>query len=165
MIEQLLRAENALVLGLLDQAEQIYAQILAHDPANAIALVGLSRVALERGDERGSLSFARRAMVLDPENAQAGRMVDRLEEVIRERGDAIPQEEQAASVPSPDAPPLPDAQAPAIPPPAIRPLGSDTAVDAAPGSAAGAEVAPGSAAGAGEPPRRRSFLRRLTGRP
>ena len=90
MIEQLLRAENALALGLLDQAQQIYAQTLAHDPANAIALVGLSRVALERGDERASLGFARRALAIDPENGQAGRMVDRLEEVSRERGDAVP---------------------------------------------------------------------------
>ena len=90
MIEQLLRAENALALGLLDQAEQIYAQTLAHDPANAIAVVGLSRVALERGDERASLDLARRALSIDPENAQAGRMADRLEEVMRERGDAIP---------------------------------------------------------------------------
>ena len=93
MIEQLLRAENALALGLLDQAEQIYAQTLAHDPTNAIALVGLSRVALERGDDRASLGFARRARALDPENAQAGRMVDRLEEIMRERGDAIPPNE------------------------------------------------------------------------
>ena len=62
MIEQLLRAENALALGLLDQAEKLYEQTLAHDPANAIALVGLSRVALERGDERASLGFARRAV-------------------------------------------------------------------------------------------------------
>jgi tetratricopeptide (TPR) repeat protein len=90
VIEHLLRAENALALGLLDQAEQIYAQTLAHDPANAIAVVGLSRVALERGDERASLDLARRALSIDPENAQAGRMADRLEEVMRERGDAIP---------------------------------------------------------------------------
>jgi tetratricopeptide (TPR) repeat protein len=90
VIEQLLRAENALELGLLDQAEQIYAQTLAHDPANAIALVGLSRVALERGDEGPALEHARRARSIDPENAQAGRMVERLEEVIRERGDAVP---------------------------------------------------------------------------
>jgi tetratricopeptide (TPR) repeat protein len=95
VIEQLLRAENALALGLLDQAEQIYAQTVAHDPGNAIALVGLSRVALERGDDRGSLAFARRAQALDPENAQAKRMVDRLEEVMRERGDAIPPNESA----------------------------------------------------------------------
>ena len=100
MIEQLLRAENALALGLLDQAEQIYAQTLAHDPANAIALVGLSRVALERGDERASLGFARRAMSIDPENTQASRMVARLEEVIRERGDAVPQETPAAPPPA-----------------------------------------------------------------
>lgn len=135
MIEQLLRAENALALGLLDQAEQIYAQTLAHDPANAIALVGLSRVALERGDERASLGFARRAMSIDPENGQAGRMVARLEEIIRERGDAVPQE--TATPP------------PATPPPAAPPL-------AAPQSsrAAVVEVAP----------RRRGLLRRLTGR-
>ena len=112
MIEQLLRAENALALGLLDQAEQIFAQTLAHDPANSIALVGLSRVALERGDERASLDFARRAMSIDPENAQAGRMIDRLEEVILERGEAIP--ETAASVPAPLASvPAPLASVPA----------------------------------------------------
>ncbi len=136
MIEQLLRAENALALGLLDQAEKIYAQTLAHDPANAIALVGLSRVALERGDERASLGFARRAMSIDPENAQAGRMVARLEEVIRERGDAVPEE---APVTEPPAAP------PAVAPPPSAPQSS---------SAAAAEVAPG----------RRSLLRRLTGR-
>ena len=101
MIEQLLRAENALSLGLLDQAEQIYAQTLAHDPVNAIALVGLSRVALERGDERGSLVLARRAREIDPENAQAGRMVARLEEVIRERGDDL----QPVGAPAPAVPP------------------------------------------------------------
>ena len=136
MIEQILRAENALALGLLDQAEKIYAQTLAHDPANAIALVGLSRVALERGDERASLGFARRAMSIDPENAQAGRMVARLEEVIRERGDAVPEE---APVTAPPAAP------PAVAPPPSAPQSS---------SAAAAEVAPG----------RRSLLRRLTGR-
>lgn len=136
MIEQILRAENALALGLLDQAEKIYAQTLAHDPANAIALVGLSRVALERGDERASLGFARRAMSIDPENAQAGRMVARLEEVIRERGDAVPEEAPVTA---------PPAALPAVAPPPSAPQSS---------SAAAAEVAP----------RRRSLLRRLTGR-
>jgi len=138
VIEQLLRAENALALGLLDQAEQIYAQTLAHDPANAIALVGLSRVALERGDERASLGFARRAMSIDPENTQASRMVARLEEVIRERGDAVPQE-------TPAAPPPAQAVPPAVAPPPAAPQSSPAAV---------AEVAP----------RRRGLLRRLTGR-
>jgi tetratricopeptide (TPR) repeat protein len=114
VIEQLLRAENALALGLLDQAEQIYAQTLAHDPANAIALVGLSRVALERGDEGTSLGFARRAMSIDPENAQAGRMVARLEEVILQRGDAVPQETPVT--PSPPAEPSSSAAAAEVAP-------------------------------------------------
>ena len=147
MIEQLLRAENALALGLLDQAEQIYVQTLAHDPANAIALVGLSRVALERGDERASLGFARRALSIDPENGQAGRMIDRLEEVIHERGDAIPQEAPSATTPKP-APAIPPAATPtppaATPPPDVPPSPS----------AAAPEVAP----------KRRGLLRRLTGR-
>jgi len=136
VIEQLLRAENALALGLLDQAEQIYAQTLAHDPANAIALVGLSRVALERGDERASLGYARRAISIDPENAQAGRMVARLEEVIRERGDAVPEEAPATQPPTAPAAVTPPPPAPQSP------------------SVAAAEVAPG----------RRGLLRRLTRR-
>lgn len=147
MIEQLLRAENALALGLLDQAEKIYEQTLAHDPANAIALVGLSRVALERGDERASLGFARRALSIDPENGQAGRMIDRLEEVIHERGDVIPQEAPSATTPKPA--PMPPMPAPATPPAATPP----SRVPPSP-SAAAPEVAP----------KRRGLLRRLTGR-
>ena len=145
MIEQLLRAENALALGLLDQAQQIYEQTLAHDPANAIALVGLSRVALEHGDERASLGFARRALAIDPENAQAGRMIDRLEEVIRERGDAIPQEAPLATTPPEPASLTPLAAPPAATPPPAVPQSS---------SVAAPEVAP----------ERRGLLRRLTGR-
>ena len=146
MIEQILRAENALALGLLDQAEAIYEQTLSHDPVNAIALVGLSRVALERGDERASLGFARRALVIDPENAQAGRMVDRLEEVIRERGDAIPQEDPLTSRPSA--------------PSGTRATTASTI--AAPHPQSG--VPPSPAAGPEVAQRRPSLLRRLTGR-
>ncbi len=152
MIEQLLRAENALGLGLLDQAEKIYEQTLAHDPANAIALVGLSRVALERGDERASLGFARRALSIDPENGQAGRMIDRLEEVIHERGDAIPKE--APSMPLPTPPP--SATTPMTPgaqPQDVPPAATPQDVPQSP-SAAAPEVAP----------KRRGLLRRLTGR-
>ena len=157
MIEQLLRAENALSLGLLDQAEQIYAQTLAHDPVNAIALVGLSRVALERGDERASLVLARRARGIDPENAQAGRMVARLEEVIRERGDDLPPDETASTSPQPAATAL-RSMPPAVPPvPAVSPA---PAVPPAP------DVPPQSsnAAAPDVAPQRRGILRRLTGR-
>jgi tetratricopeptide (TPR) repeat protein len=141
VIEQLLRAENALALGLLDQAQQIYEQTLAHDPANAIALVGLSRVALERGDERAALGFARRARSIDPENGQAGRMIDRLEEVIHERGEAIPQEATSTTT--------------AMPAPATQPAATRPPAVSQSSSAAAPEVAP----------RRRGLLRRLTGRP
>jgi tetratricopeptide (TPR) repeat protein len=154
VIEQLLRAENALALGLLDQAEQIYEQTLAHDPANAIALVGLSRVALERGDERASLGFARRALSIDPENGQAGRMIDRLEEVIHERGDAIPQEAPSAPMPPMPAPATPPAATPPTQPAATPPAATPPPGVPPSPSAAAPEVAP----------KRRGLLRRLTGR-
>ncbi len=80
-IELLLDAERALVAGLLDRAERTYRQVLAVEPENAIAIVGLARVALERGDEATALELGRRALAADPENGAAGRLVARLEEV------------------------------------------------------------------------------------
>ena len=85
MIEVLLQAEGALSLGLLDQAEILYRQVVIADPRNSIAVVGLARVALERGDEPGALAQARRALAIDGENAAARRMVQRLEEVLAYR--------------------------------------------------------------------------------
>ena len=49
-------------------------------------MVGLARVALERGDEAGALELARRALAIDPENDAARRMVERLEEVLAYAG-------------------------------------------------------------------------------
>jgi hypothetical protein len=90
MIEILLQAEGALSLGLLDQAEILYRQVVIADPRNSIAVVGLARVALERGDEPGALVQARRALAIDGENAAAQRMVQRLEEVLAFRGASLP---------------------------------------------------------------------------
>ena len=87
MIELLLKAENALSLGMLEQAERVYWQAIEHDPKNAIAIVGLSRVALERGDEWTAMDFAARALKIDPQNAMARRLIVRLTEVIERRGD------------------------------------------------------------------------------
>jgi tetratricopeptide (TPR) repeat protein len=103
VIELLLAAEHALSLRLLDQAERTYRQVLAADPRNAIAMVGLSRVALERGDEAGSLRLARQALEIDPENTAARRMIDRLEEVARFRG-VVPPAEPAAGMAAPARP-------------------------------------------------------------
>jgi hypothetical protein len=85
VIELLLAAERMLAVGLLDQAERLFRQVAEADPRNAIAVVGLARVALGRGDEPGAMAEARRAMGIDPENVAARRMLDRLEEVIAAR--------------------------------------------------------------------------------
>lgn len=101
MIEVLLQAEHALSLGLLDRAETLYGQVAAADPRNAIAVVGLARVALERDRPAASLELARRALSIDPENVAAQRLAQRLEEVIAYGG--RPAVEAAPPVP-PTAP-------------------------------------------------------------
>jgi tetratricopeptide (TPR) repeat protein len=112
MIELLLQAERALSVGLLDRAETLYRQVEASDPQNSIAVVGLARVTLERGDEAGALTLARRALAIDPENAAAQRMVQRLEEVIGYRGEALPPEPPVAP---PEPPPVAEPEPPVTP--------------------------------------------------
>jgi hypothetical protein len=90
VIELLLQAESALSVGLLDRAETLYQQVAGADPRNAIAIVGLSRVALERGRQHEALVLARQALAIDGENVAAQRMVQRLEEVLAYRGEAAP---------------------------------------------------------------------------
>lgn len=125
MIELLLQAERAMSVGLIDRAEVLYAQVAEADPQNSIAVVGLARVRLERGDEAGALELARRALEIDPENAAAERMVERLEEVLAYRGvdttAATPTEPEPAPAaePEPAAEPLapePEPAAEAEPP-------------------------------------------------
>ena len=104
MIELLLQAEAALSVGLLDRAETLYRQVASADPRNSMAVVGLSRVALERSDEVGALTLARRALSIDPENDAAQRMAQRLEEVLRYRGVVVapaPAPKRAESDPRP----------------------------------------------------------------
>ena len=145
MIELLLTAENALALGLLDQAERTFRQVLDADPRNGIAAVGLSRVALERGDDAGALTLARAALEIDPENATAGRMIQRLEEVARYRATVaqpptVAEPPTAATVAQPPITVTPPALPPSMPPAA----------------AAAASTIPSQ-----PPPERRGLLRRF----
>jgi thioredoxin-like negative regulator of GroEL len=106
MIELLLEAERALSFGRVDEAERLYRQVAASDPANSIAVVGLARVALEHADDAGAYLLARKALTIDPENEAAQRLVTRLDEVMRTRGETVPQPpHQPAPPAAPSAPP------------------------------------------------------------
>lgn len=89
MIESLLQAERLLVHGQVDAAERIYASTIAADPRNAIAVVGLARVALERGDDRLAYEHACAALEVDRQNAAALRLEARLSEVLTTRGESV----------------------------------------------------------------------------
>ena len=182
MIELLLEAERALDVGMIDRAERLYRQAIAADPRNSIAVVGLARVALERGDEASALWHARRALAIDPENPAARRLVDRLIEVITHRGDAVPDGAPPASPPAGAAAP-PVAPAPGLAPapspapptapgpspapgpaPAPSPAGAaapKSALSPEPGTAA---KPPPSSAPPPAPAKPRGLLRRLIGR-
>lgn len=112
MIELLLEAERAMSFGRLDRAEEIYRQVVASDPNNSIAVVGLARVALDRGDDLAAYGLARQALGIDAENDAARRMAIRLEEVLATRGEPVAE-------PLPPMPP-PSAKPP-TPPRELRP--------------------------------------------
>ncbi len=121
MIELLLEAERALSFGRLERAEQLYRQVARNDPKNSIAVVGLARVALDRADDLGAYLLARRALLIDPENEAARRLAQRLEEVMRTRGDPVP-----------DTPPLRTGALATLPPGGDEPEPSTEADDASP---------------------------------
>jgi hypothetical protein len=126
MMEVLLEAERLMSLGLLDRAERTYRDAIAADPRNSIAVVGLARVTLERGDEGAAYLLARRALAIEPENAAADRMAARLREVLATRGEPIPDDKALAGLDGPPGAATPPDRAvpPAEPaPPAPAPPG------------------------------------------
>ena len=106
MIELMLEAERALAVGLLDKAEGHYQTVVNNDPRNAIAIVDLARVALERGDQLATYMYARKALAIDPENPAASHLVHRMGEQLAMRGETVPGE----PAPSPPPPPVPAAE-------------------------------------------------------
>ena len=120
MIELLLEAERALSFGRVDEAERLYRQVATADPANSIAVVGLARVALEHADDAGAYVLARQALTIDPENEAAKRLVTRLDEVMRTRGETVPDvplapAEPAATAPTAASTPPTEVRSPAAP--------------------------------------------------
>jgi thioredoxin-like negative regulator of GroEL len=79
MIERLLAADAALGRGELDHAQRLFAQVVEADARNAIAVVGLARVARSRGSPEEARGLAQRALDIDPQEAAARRLLDELE--------------------------------------------------------------------------------------
>ena len=111
MIERLLAAEGALARDELDNAQRLYGQVADADPRNAIALVGLARVAARRGDADGAREHAQHALAIDPEEAAAHRLLVELsrpaESPVESAGESPA--EIAVEIPPPprEAPPPP----------------------------------------------------------
>jgi tetratricopeptide (TPR) repeat protein len=99
MIERLLAAEKALDQGMLDTAGRLFDQVAQADPRNAIALVGLAKVALREDRIDDARELAEQALAIDPEEAAAQRL---LREVYAE----------VRPAPRPAAEPLPQSAAP-----------------------------------------------------
>jgi tetratricopeptide (TPR) repeat protein len=92
VIERLLAAESALARDELDAAERQFSLVAEADPRNAIAVVGLARIKVRRGDREAARSLARRALEIDPDEAAAARLLGELD--------------RAAVAPGPSADPM-----------------------------------------------------------
>ena len=75
MIERLLAADAALDRGEIDVAHRLFTQVADADPRNAIAVVGLARVALRRNAPGDARALASRALDIDPDEAAARRLL------------------------------------------------------------------------------------------
>lgn len=170
MIELLLQAERTLTMGLLDQAERLYRQAAEADPQNAIAVVGLAQVTLERGDDRGAWALALQALKIDPEDSAAVRLEARMAEILATRGEPLERPAWAvenerrwrgrgeAELAASEA----TAPKPVRPTPDFGPAEPEPRHEAGP---AATEPSPGPApAAAPQAPRKRGFLARLFGR-
>jgi uncharacterized protein HemY len=79
MIERLLAADAALERDDLETAEKLFGQVAEVDPRNAIAAVGMGRVAAGRDDAQGARAWFLRALEIDPDEAAARRLLAALD--------------------------------------------------------------------------------------
>lgn len=98
--EKQIQADRLLVYGLLDQAEALYAEVLAAEPRNVEAAFGLARVALERGDEQLAYERVQRAVQINPRFDDAVRLEQRLAEILATRAAGATQHQSTAVRPS-----------------------------------------------------------------
>jgi thioredoxin-like negative regulator of GroEL len=89
MNERLLQADRLLIVGLIDQAERIYRELLAVDPRNVQALVGLANCQVEAGDLRAGYATALQTLEVDRTNNVALRLEARLSEILAVRGEPV----------------------------------------------------------------------------
>ena len=111
MIERLLAADAALERGDLEVAEKLFGSVAEADPRNAIAAVGMGRVAADRDDAEGARSWFVRALQIDPDEAAAQRLLTALDREV-----AAPTLEPAAAqalVPAVAPAPVLEARVPA----------------------------------------------------
>ena len=156
----LLQADRLLTVDMVEQADAIYRRVAEQDPRNAIAVVGMARCALARGEDQEAYRLAARALDIDPENDMARRMTARMAEVLTYRGETLP----AAGSPSAATPAPTSATTPA-------PSTPSAATAARTPTSATAPTVPAEPARTPAPPRTpqpvgtsRSWLDRIRGR-
>ncbi|MEO8468650.1 MAG: tetratricopeptide repeat protein, partial [Chloroflexota bacterium] len=114
MIELLLVAEQLFDDGAYDQAAVLFEQVSQADPRNAIAVAGLARVALARGDRDRAFEEARRALAIDPEEVDAQRLIGELIASAEARDEEAGVVQAAPAVAEPEADAGPEADAEAV---------------------------------------------------
>jgi tetratricopeptide (TPR) repeat protein len=125
MIERLLAAEKALDQGMVDTAGRLFDQVVQADPRNAIALVGLAKVALREDRIDDARELAEQALSIDPDEAAAQRLLRELYAEVRQAAEPRPAPASApapAHTPSPQQEPAPQREpAPQPEPTSIAP--------------------------------------------